>query len=246
MIEQGIARTGYEAFHNLLGYDNSSYLDSKTGVPRSNLIVNHWQYVKWAVFGDSLTEKTFRAATSYYDYVSQELGCQVVNYGASGTGYARTDSNFMTRILNVDKTAFDVLTIFGSFNDAGAGLDIGSPTDTGTSTLCGCINTTIDNFYSVAPYRVLGLVTPCPWATIPPDNTWGQNYADAIIAIAKRRGIPYMDLFRESGIRPWAGSAYLEMYYKEGNEQDTGVHPNSLGHKVFLYPHFREFLKTLC
>lgn len=204
--------------------------------------------VTWAVFGDSLTEKNAKAVTSYYDYVSQALGCSIVNYGKSGTGYAKNSSgsdNFVARMLNINPNAFDVLTIFGSFNDISSGLEIGEPTDTGTTTICGCINTTIDNFYSVAPYKPIGLVTPTPWASVPTDSAWANQYADAIIAIGKRRGIPVMDLFRASGIRPWAGSAYIAEYYTEGGVADIGAHPNSKGHKVFLYPHFREFLKTL-
>ena len=243
MVEAGGQRTEYQAYIEYNELAQSDYING------NDVVLNHYNQIIWAVMGDSLTEKNIRAKKSYYDYIADELGCGLINYGVSGTGYARTNNNFMTRMLSIDPTKFDVLTVFGSFNDAGAGLDIGDPTDTwsesGTNTLCGFINQTIDNFYSVAPYKPIGLVTPCPWIDIPPTNTWGNSYADAIIAIAKRRGIPYLDLFRDSGIRPWAGSDYLAMYYLEDGEQDTGVHPNSLGHKVFLYPHFREFLKSL-
>ena len=235
MVEEGTTITAYEAYKivpYLIGAETQSTKKIFDGK-------------KWAVFGDSLTEKNIRATKSYYDYIADDTGISIVNYGVSGTGYARTESNFMTRMLNINPSAFDVLTIFGSFNDAGANLPIGEPTDTGTTTLCGCINATIDNFYSVAPFKPIGLITPCPWKSIPPDNAWGNQYADAIIAIAKRRGIPCLDLFRKSGLRPWAGSAYIAEYYTENGVADTGVHPNSKGHKVFLYPHFSQFLKTL-
>lgn len=238
-VEKGTTITNYELYKEYNIVKNSPYGEG----------VKEYKDVKWAVFGDSLTEKNAKARLSYYDYVSENLGCNIVNYGKGGTGYGKNSSgtdNFMARMLNINPDAFDVLTIFGSFNDVSAGLDIGNPTDTGTSTLCGCINTTIDNFYSVAPYKVIGLVTPTPWASMPTSSTWGNDYADAIIAIAKRRGIPVMDLFRESGLRPWAGSDYIAEYYTEDGNTDIGAHPNSKAHKIFLYPHFREFFKTLC
>ncbi len=210
---------------------------------------DHYQGKRWAVFGDSLTEKNYRAEMSYYDYVRDELGVSIVNYGVSGSGYKRaydTGNDFVTRMLKVDPSDFDVLTIFGSGNDKNTNLPIGNITDTGTSTLCGCINTTIDNFYSVAPTKPIGLVTPCPWAGFPPsaENNWMDQYSNAIVAIARSRGIPCLDLYHSSGMRPWDAS-FRESFYVENGVVDTGVHPNSEGHRVFLYPRFREFLKSL-
>ena len=218
----------------------------KLSVPNGG---DHYQGKRWAVFGDSLTEKNYRAEMSYYDYVRDELGVSIVNYGVSGSGYKRaydTGNDFATRMLNVDPNDFDVLTIFGSGNDNNTNLPIGNITDTGTSTLCGCINTTLDNFYSVAPTKPIGLVTPCPWAGFPTstENNWMDQYSNAIVAIARRRGIPCLDLYHSSGMRPWDAS-FRESFYVENGIVDTGVHPNSEGHRVFLYPHFREFLRSL-
>lgn len=211
--------------------------------------VNHYTGIKWAVFGDSLTEKNARSKTSYYDYVREELGVEIVNYGRSGSGYGKTRESgraFYQRMLGVDPASFDVLTIFGSGNDKSSELPIGEITDNGDTTLCGCINTTIDNFYAVAPNKPLGIVTPCPWVNTPPMDTgnWMERYANALVGIARMRGIPCLDLYHCSGMRPW-DEAFRNEFYCEDGVQDEGVHPNSKGHKVFLYPHFREFLKTL-
>ena len=43
--------------------------------------------ITWAVFGDSLTEKNFRAKYHYYDYVANELSLNIINLGVSSTGY---------------------------------------------------------------------------------------------------------------------------------------------------------------
>ena len=230
-VEAGTMMTAYEPYKETVNFKGSMGL------------------LRWAVLGDSLTEKNAKAAKNYHDYVADDLGCTIVNYGSSGTGYKRAEAEskaFYQRIQNVDPNGFDILTIFGSGNDSGASAEIGDPADIGTTTLCGCINTTIDNFYAVAPGKVLALVTPCPWYGYPPttDGNWMEQYSDAIVAIAKRRGLPCLDLYHGSGMRPW-DETFRVMFYNENGVQDEGVHPNSEGHRVFLYPKFREFIKTL-
>lgn len=204
--------------------------------------------VKWAVFGDSLTERNHTATKIYHDYISDQLGIEVVNYGKSGTGYKSTYGEFAAfydRILTIDPNSFDVLTIFGSGNDLNQSFVLGVATDTGTDTLCGCINTTIDNFYSVAPFKKLALITPTPWKSYSPavENNAMEAYSEKIVEICKRRGIPCLDLYHMSGLRPW-DEAYRTEFYNENGIQDSGVHPNSKGHKM-IAPIIREFLKKL-
>ena len=50
---------------------------------------------KWVVVGDSLTEKNNRATKNYHDYISEEVGINVINMGVGGTGYKRKESNFL-------------------------------------------------------------------------------------------------------------------------------------------------------
>ena len=195
--------------------------------------------------GDSLTEKNAKATMQYYDYIAQDLNLNIYNAGVSGSGYARSANAFPTVMNNLESNKTDFVTIFGSFNDADSGLEIGTVNDTGNSTICGCINTTLDIFYSIMPYKIIGLITPCPWITIPPNNEWGNRYVNAIIEIGKKRGVPVLDLFHCSGIRPWAGADYLAEYYTENGSTDEGIHPNSKGHKMFLYPQIKQFVLQL-
>ena len=212
-----------------------------------------WSAKKWAAVGDSLTERNLRSNMNYHDYVAEITGINVYNMGSSGTGYKRTEDEnkaFYQRILNVPSDT-DVVTIFGSGNDlnyAAMGFNsfaeaLGDPTDSGTSTICGCINKTIENLYSVLPTVQLGIVTPCPWQGNNPSDTTNPMalYSAAIVEICRLHGIPCLDLYHCSGMRPWDATFRSLCYSKdEGN----GTHPDETGHKI-LAPHFKDFLNQL-
>ena len=208
-----------------------------------------WYGVKWACVGDSLTERNNKTTKNYTDYVAESTDIEPYNMGVSGSGYKRTEESstaFYQRILNVPDDA-DVVTIFGSGNDLGISgtfsTVLGTPSDNTTDTICGCINQTIDNLYSILPTVQLGIITPCPWESYPPYSA-GNNmelYAEAIVAICKRRGIPCLDLYHCSGLRPWDSTFRTLCYSKDGG---NGVHPDEEGHKI-LAPHFADFLNEL-
>lgn len=224
---------------------------------RETAIIPHkdypWEIVKsdyegkiWCCVGDSLTEANSRAEKHYHDYVGEDLGLTVLNYGVSGTGYK--NSSFANRIQNNITEDFDFMTIFGSFNDLDSEWTIGNPTDTGTTTLCGCMNAAIDKFFAKHSTKKLGIITPTPWKT--GINYFGvettldnmEEYVDALLAVAKRRRIPCLDLYHCSGLNP-DNPVVLETYFKENGVQDVGAHPNSEGHK-FIAQRIKEFIKT--
>lgn len=198
---------------------------------------------KWVVMGDSLTEKNIRTTKNYHDYVAEDTGINVVNMGVSGSGYKkREDENkaFYQRIANVPLDT-DIVTIFGSGNDLS--LTLGTPTDEGTDTLCGCINTTFDNLYSILPTVKLGVITPCPWGKYPTheENNKMELYSNAMVEICKRRGIPCLDLYHSSNMRPW-DETFRELMYK--HDDGNSVHPDEDGHE-FMYRRFLSFIESL-
>ncbi len=200
-----------------------------------------WEGKKWCVVGDSLTEHNSRTDMNYHDFVAEETGITVVNMGVSGTGYKRkedTNKAFYQRILNVP-TDCDVVTIFGSGNDQpyyGAEL-LGTATDTGTDTIGGCVNTTIDNLYSVIPAVHLAIVAPCPWKNYNPVNhdNGMARYTQLLKEICENRSIPFLDLYHCSNLRPWDAS-FRELAYSKDTDDGgitfNGVHPNEIGHKL--------------
>lgn len=228
-VENGAAFTDYEAYWERHGFD---------------LALHPYTEKKWVCMGDSLTEANARTDKNYHDYIAEETGITVVNMGRSGSGYKRTEDEgyaFYQRISDVPVDA-DVVTIFGSGNDLTFSDTLGAATDTGTDTICGCINTTIDNLYAVMPLARLGIISPTPWVNNQPsDNGTMCAYSDALKMICELRGIPFLDLFHCSGLRPndatFRGLAYSK---DDGN----GVHPDEAGHAL-IAPRIKAFLETL-
>lgn len=241
----------------LIAPSNSSYIaivdyptvyEAQPQIPDDYSIVpflKKWTGKKWVAFGDSLTERNQRTNKHYYDYVSDVTDISVHVMGNSGSGYMKEQdlgTAFYQRISEVPTDA-DVITIFGSFNDMSLFANLGTATDSGTTTIGGCINSTLDNLFTAYPLANVGLVTPSPWVnsnpTTEPNNA--SQYVDLIIAIAKRRGVPCLDLFHCSGLRPW-DSAFRALAYTK--DEGNGVHPDETGHKI-LAPHFEAFLDSL-
>ena len=199
---------------------------------------------KWACMGDSLTEKNAKASTHYYDYISNSTGIEIVNLGVSGSGYmngAGSNKQFYNRVDSIPLDS-DVVTIFGSGNDNQ--LPLGNVSDTGTETVCGCINTTIDNIIERIPTVSLGIVSPTPWESYPPylstDNKM-ENMVTAMKQICEDRSIPFLDLYHCSNLRPWTEEGRAACYTKDNG---SGVHPDETGHKL-IASRFKAFIESL-
>lgn len=219
-----------------------------------NSALYKWSSKKWVVIGDSLTENNSATDIHYFDYISEETGITVENYGRGGTGYANPNTsqgydNFAGRMASVPTDA-DVYTIFGSFNDYAYSLSndipIGNPDDSGTSTLCGYFNAAFDALFTRVPLANLGVVAPCPWVSVNPvtgtaSKQFGEDYVNALKECCERRSIPFLDLYHSSGMRPWDPQFEALAYTKDPLH---GVHPDETGHAI-LSPKFKEFLNSL-
>lgn len=205
-----------------------------------------WYGKKWACLGDSLTAENTATTKHYFDYVAEDTGIVPINLGVNGTGYARSSASgdpFYNRIDTIP-TDSDVVTIFGSFNDIGSGLEFGDVDDTGTETIAGCINTTITNLQTRIPLVNLGIVAPTPWDTTRPNFVPTSNsykYVNLLKMICERRSIPFLDLWHCSNLRPWDADFRAIAYSNDGG---SGTHPDENGHKL-IAPRFEWFLSSL-
>ena len=210
------------------------------GLCASN-ISNLYKGKKWVCVGDSLTERNSHSTKFYHDFIKEWLGFTVVNMGVSGTGYKTrddvasptTEGAFYQRVTQISSDA-DVVTIFGSFNDITQGHTLGTPSDTGTATICGCINTAIEAIYTINPGMKLGIISPCPWKEMNPSNADAVAYVEALETICKNNSIPFLNLFYESGLRPWIREVRDLVYDLDAQTDGDfhGTHPNAIGHEM--------------
>lgn len=211
-----------------------------------------WKGIKWGVLGDSLTAINSRTTKHYFDYISELTGIEVVNLAVSGSSYGQPQESGNAFFQQASRlpSDVDVVTIFGSFNSWGVD-DNGTIDDTEPTTRYGCINKAIETIYSINPLARVGIVSPTPWGNngynpfiSDNGNDWGQRTVDRIKDVCYKRGIPFLDLYHTSELRPWDLEYRRLVYSKEDDPETQGVHPNELGHKI-LSTHFKSFLDKL-
>lgn len=219
---------------------------------------------KWVAFGDSLTDRnTLRTEDNYVEMVSDKLGLTSVNLGVGGSGYTKSGSNIWFKRVSDIPIDTDIITLFGSGNDSSYcvtyrgqhGGSIGAWNDKvpesfdenaeldGTISYTALVNYTLDKIISIRPDIRIGIVTPTPWKDAQPDESYTavmKLMADALIDIAQHKGLPVLDLYRCSQLRP-DSSDFRDKWFINGD----GTHPKSEAHRRYVYPQFREFVKKL-
>lgn len=208
---------------------------------------------KWGAIGDSLTDvNTLKKQTetkNYVDFVSENLGLQATNLGVGGTGYWNgkdRNMNFSKRCERIE-TGYDVITIFGSFNDnfITTNYTLGSVADKTEETLFGCMNKTLENIYKVNPDVIIGIILPTPWGgwnlRNPSRLEKCKEYINALVEFANYNSLPILDLFHGSNLRPWE-STFNTKYFLNADS----VHPLSEAHKKFIAPKIENFIKEIC
>lgn len=227
---------------------------------------------KWALFGDSITQKNFRSNVTYHDYIRAETGIVTINEGVGGSGYKNRDDNNNAFYQIALKTASewsdaDVITVMGGVNDMWSQIatyGLGTSTDTFTvpsditkqtsNTVMACFNYMLGVLIENAPNARIGVISPLPCVTtqggrqfteVPYDEQCNMSlFVEACKESCALHGIPYLDLFHNSGLRPW-DSTFNARYFKcISSDSPDGLHPNELGHRYF-YPMVREFVKSL-
>lgn len=191
---------------------------------------------KWVAIGDSLTEKNESASINYVDLICSNLGLSCVNMGVGGTGYMRgydTNKAFYQRVVDIPSDV-DIITIFGSGNDLGLYNQIGTPSDSGTSTICGCINTTLDYIANNFPTVPVVVIAPTIWKDqIPTSNTPMTYYVQFLEEIAKRRSLHFLNMYTGGGLNPNNAAQLAALFYDQDLDGNgDGVHPNNAGHRI--------------
>lgn len=196
--------------------------------------------LNWTAVGDSWTEENNTATNNYVKLVENALNVNVTNLGISGTGFKRGESSsnaYYQRVNSIPITT-DILTIMASGNDLSQGYTIGNATDTGTTTICGCINTMLDNIYTRFTGIRVGIISVGAWQNNTPEDTTNFiTYTEKLKEICNLRGVPFLDIFHQSNLRP--NNADFRTAF-----MPDGVHPNDNGYKLFAN-RIIEFIKSL-
>ena len=217
-------------------YDNlKAFGEANATLQEIQNATNKYWGKKIVFVGDSITEVNATSTKRYYEYIQDDLKILPVNMGVSGTGFKKfqsEDKAYYQRILLAPNNA-DLYILIGSGNDLSDIENIGTASDTETTTIGGCINQTITNLLSINPSAKIILSSSIAWETsFPLDNSNMNTYSNLIKEIAYKNGIYYLDLLHTSGLRP-NDATFRSLYYTR--DGGSGTHPDENGHKWF-YP----------
>lgn len=136
----------------------------------------------------------------------------------------------LTRLKSINFLEVDYITIFYGTNDFSGAVPLGTNEDSDSTTFKGAINYIVNTILSAYPHIKILFICPL-WrlfgasgnqdVDIVPNSEgiYLHEYVDAIIEMAKINKMPYLDLFRTSGINKYN---YTKLY------SDT-THPNEKG-----------------
>ena len=187
---------------------------------------------KWLFIGDSITEHNFRATKNYDQFLAEWLGIVSVNRGMSGTGVTypfQGNPSWLDDMANYP-TDVDYISVMGALNDRHTPL--GEWGDRGTDTVYGGVWNYFDKLISKYPNKPIIYIT-----STPRDYSYGVDgqytaWVDAFIKTAHNFSIPVLDLYRESGLRPWNASNNKTYFSCGSAPNGDGVHPNELGQEL--------------
>ncbi len=198
--------------------------------------------------GDSITDKSHGYVhKNYIDYVAEQLGCNTINDGKSGTGLLMPAGGNVGILQRIDSwhtyPDFDSVVVMGNMNDYAlwsiGAFPVGSIHDApyGTSnpvaTQCSIVKATIEKILSTYPNKSLLWIVSTPraasWPGFVSQKMWGvdgpwHTYAEAIKECCAHYGVPCLDLYHESSLRPWLNTTAYS-----GTDV---IHPNDEGHKI--------------
>lgn len=203
----------------------------------------------WAVIGDSITEKNWRANKNYHDFVSEQVGGMTVhNYGISSSGFWNRAQTIAASITQSP----DYITLLWGANDITKGPDVlGDVDSVGTETQAGLINQALSDLITKFYDKKLGIITLLPrdiYNNVTNLNTnkgfTATQFADLLIAIAQKYSIPVLDLYRESNLYPWIPAANALYFTAPGETSPDGLHPNDAGQEA-ISNKIRSFLESL-
>lgn len=197
-----------------------------------------------AVLGDSITYGAGASCVEngYVNVLARISGATVLNYGISGTRYAKQtksinmgpdfDRNFCVRVSDMAENA-DIVLVMGGTNDFGHGdAPFGEDGDRTNDTFIGSCHQLYSSLIQKYPDSFIAIITPLHRTSeLNTVNEIGlpcrplKDYVNKIREIAEYYSLPVIDLYKESGMQPRV-EIIKEKYMPDG------LHPSDAGAKV--------------
>ena len=212
--------------------------------------------MKLLFLGDSITEGVGASTQEkrYTNLVAKRLGCEVINYGISGTRIARQKETSPNTIFDIDyrtrvalmETECDRVFIFGGTNDYGHGtLHLGTPEVNDENTFCTQLKMLIDDLIAKYGKEKVTFIIPLRRFIETPLLCKGVNrdelgaalidYINAMRTILAEYSIDYIDLYENGFPKPEVAT---------GDEFTVdGLHPNDKGYEL-ITDRICEYLAT--
>lgn len=209
---------------------------------RLGIADSRWSGQTWNVLGDSITAGTGDsggASGTYWAQLSEQMAFgNVRNYGIGGTAIAVRaapwDTNAMCiRYADMDNDA-DLVTVMGGTNDWRQ-VPLGDITDTAPTTFYGALGILVRGLMEKYPAATIAFLRPIPRRAMFNETTGAPltdadgntfpMFTQAINEVCGQYGIPVIDLFNGTSIRPW----------DEDNKTafiPDGLHPNVAGYAL--------------
>lgn len=216
-----------------------------------------FQGKKILVAGDSITEFNFRATLNWHDYLMTWFGfTERHNEAKSGSGLLKIGGSSNNMVTRVDTwpTDVDYIMIMGNMNDGvytgGAGVPVGTfgdiyPTN---STVYGCAAYIIEKCIERMPLVPMVWISSTPRAATSDlgldygAEGWFTTYLTALKKVCHHYNVPFLDLYNESGLRPFNAAHNAEYFSTTGFESGDGIHPNAEG-QLIMARKIAEFIK---
>jgi lysophospholipase L1-like esterase len=189
------------------------------------VIFGSWtpERITWVAIGDSITylndhpdETKHRISKGYLSIVTERFpGITYINQGHNGW----TSVRMAEQIEAIGLVEADVYSVFLGTNDWWAGVPVGSLEDyrqnTGAGSMCGAFRVITDKIKSLNDQAMIILITPMQRGDFVYINDFSnhaygsyrekngqhlEEFANAILAIAKLEDLPVVDLYHDSGI----------------------------------------------
>lgn len=200
---------------------------------------------KIAVIGDSISSTDY-TTPNYWQLIQEKYGGEFLNYAISATRIAynendtRKENCFVNRYAAMSDEA-DAVIVMGGTNDAWD-TPIGTPGDTGKTTMWGAVKTLLFGLVKKYPGKPIIVCLPIKrkydGATAMESietvkaldaNTYANlQYSCALIQhVCKMYALPCINLYEESGISANESGDWGAEYFIE----DDNLHPSALGEK---------------